>query len=343
MQAMLNRHPEIYVLGETHYFDDLRVRSASRERVPLVGDAQKLCEDYFLALQHRPYGHGGDPEKSRLSREDLARLAKEEGNTPDGYFEAYGRAVSAMHGKARWGEKTPRHVYRINEILECFPGAKVICMVRDPRAVVASYRDWRNQGGFDFEADPGHLETLKVEAKRAKSSYHVILQTWLWRGTVQASLAARARWGADHVSVQRYENFVLDPEPITRELAAWLNLDFDPAMLEVPVTNSSFSSFEAKGGMQQAAIDRWREKLSAGEIATVQSCSGTALQGAGYEAAAVQASLAARAWPWLTLPFAGLRAVMANRERIGNIPAYIWKRIRLASGSVPKLHDGNEA
>ena len=62
MQATLGQHPELAILGETHYFDDLRVRFHKKVDQPLTPEDERTCEDYFLALSHRPYGHSGDPE-----------------------------------------------------------------------------------------------------------------------------------------------------------------------------------------------------------------------------------------------------------------------------------------
>ena len=40
-----------------------------------------------------------------------------------------------------------------------------------------------------------------------------------------------------------------------------------------------------------------------------------------------------RVLPWATLPFAVAAAARANRGRTGNLPAYILRRLRLATGS----------
>ncbi|GAH22672.1 unnamed protein product, partial [marine sediment metagenome] len=41
-------------------------------------------------------------------------------------------------GKTRWLEKTPTHVFYIDDILLSVPDAKFVEIVRDPRAVLAS-------------------------------------------------------------------------------------------------------------------------------------------------------------------------------------------------------------
>jgi hypothetical protein len=45
------------------------------------------------------------------------------------------------HGKKRWCEKTPRHIYHINDIFKYFPDAKVIILTRNGKAVSSSIKE----------------------------------------------------------------------------------------------------------------------------------------------------------------------------------------------------------
>ncbi|HYX76361.1 MAG TPA: sulfotransferase [Gaiellaceae bacterium] len=138
-RALLNAHSGLWIAAETHYFDDLRPRLPAGR---LEGEARERCERWFLALSHRAFGQEGDPERSSVDPAELRTLAGELGGSGDAYFEAACRLRARQHGRERWGEKTPRHVYRIDDLLTAFPEAKVVCLVRDPRAVAASYKDW---------------------------------------------------------------------------------------------------------------------------------------------------------------------------------------------------------
>ena len=330
MRSMLNNHAALHITAETHYFDDLRVKLGPAAEAPLDPDQAQACEAYFRALSHRPYGHGGDPVQGWLTAEALQAEAARLGIGADAWFEAYCRLDAVRSGKPGWGEKTPRHVYRIPDMLARYPEARVICMIRDPRAIVASYRDWKNQGGFDLEADTGHRDALVLEEARTRSSYHVVIQSLLWRGVANAILGARDRFGAGRVYFQRYEDFVADPAAAGAALMSWLGLPWSDALLAVPMHNSSFSSFSRAEGVSKAPVGRWREKLGPSEIATVQDCCGTLMDRLGYTR--VPTGLApTRVVPWLTLPGAVLAAARANKDRTGSLPAYILRRLRLAT------------
>ncbi len=331
VRSILNNHPDVHVAGETHYFDDLRPRIGVPE-APLTDEAREACENYFLALSHRPYGHGGDPAQARLGRDELRTAARQFGDGSDAIFEAYCRLEEGAWGRSRWGEKTPRHVYRLNDLLTRYPDAQVVCMVRDPRATVASYRDWRNQGGFDLEADPGHAATLEQEEARARNSYHVVLATLLWRSTVAAPLEARARFGAKRVWLQHYEELVREPEAVIRRLTDWLGLEFRPALLDVPMHNSSVAGFARGKGVSTDPLDRWQTRLSAGEISVIEWWAGRAMREAGYAPLHPRPKLVAFLAAALSLPFAVVRALLANRARVPNLPQYVWRRLRLALG-----------
>lgn len=334
-RALLNRHPDIGLAGETHYFDDLRLRFHGRASTRLTADRERcVCEDYFLALSHRPYGHAGDPERGWMTRSALRAEAESRGGGPDAHFEAFCRLEAARVGAGRWGEKTPRHVFRIPQIVGRYPEARIVCLVRDPRAVVASYRDWRNQGGFDLDADPDHARVLEREHERTTGSYHPAVISLLWNGQVKAMVDARERYGPERVRIQRYEDLVVRGRLAVEELCAWVGVGFDERMLEVPMQNSSFARYDRARGLAVDGVDRWRGLLTDAEVAMVQAICGGQMRRFGYERAAVAPSRATLVRGWSTLPAAAVRAVRANRHRTGSLPRYVARRLRLVVGSL---------
>jgi len=330
MRALLNAHSTLWISGETHYFDDLRPRLPGSGTEPLAGDDLERCERYFLALSHRAFGQAGEPEASRLDRDELRVLAQELGGSGDAYLEALCRLRAEHHGRVRWGEKTPRHVYRIDDLLSAFPEAKVVCLVRDPRAVVASYKDWHGAAARRGETESAELE---ADRERSRRSYNAVLMSLLWRGVVRASFAALQRHGPERVRIARFERLAASPEEEVRELCAWLGLVFEPALLEIPVVNSSYATTGA--GVSSEPVERWRERLSPAEVGVVQSVCEPLLSQLGYTPDDVEVSRARLAWAWGTVPIAAVRAAVVNRQRLGRASQYVRTRARAAFSRAP--------
>jgi hypothetical protein len=330
MRDILAGHPDLWIGGETHYFDDLRIRMRGHEQTQLSAEQRTACENYFLSLADRPYGRGGDPDRAtKLDRHELRSAAAQIGPGADAYFVAYCEVMAHKRGKSRWGEKTPRHVFRIDEILGVWREAKVICMVRDPRAVVSSYRWWKRETE-KTRAQRAIDETWALDDRRAAKSYNVFVISMLWRAAMRASLNAVARHGPDRVRLQRYEDVVRDPEAEIRRLAEWLGLDYDPSLLDVAVSNSSFV-LPGDRGVSRDAVDRWSTKLPPGELSVVQRCCGSLMRSVGYEPVRTRVSPFRVGWVWATVPVAVGRALLVNRHRLGNPLEYVLRRMRLAT------------
>lgn len=332
LRSSLNKHPDVHIAGETHFFDDLRLSTPTGE--PLDADQRQPVVDLFRGLSHRPYGFGGDPDRGWLEEATLVERAEARGGSADDFFAAWCE-LEGLHDDdvvpRRWGEKTPRHVYRIPDLHQAFPDAQIVAMVRDPRAVVASYRDWSNRTGLSPDREPGEEgldEAVAAESQRVQQSYHPVLGTLLWRATVQRAAAARTTLGPDRVRVVRYEDLVTEPHMVLKDLAGWLGEDFHEDMVVVPVHNSSHMDFEREGGFRRSAIDRWRQLLTEDEIALVQTVAGGVLTACRYEPIDIPAQ-SLRALPGLLgTPGAALRAAQANQERMHGMVPYLWNRVR---------------
>lgn len=330
LRAILNGLPDVWLSDETHYFDDLRPRlamaSGNASRARILGE----CQRFFEQIETTRYE---DTDADAGPAGVMGPIGMGPNNAlaaSDAMFAARCRAVARAHGASTWGEKTPRHVFRIDDILAAFPTAKVVCMMRDSRAVVGSYRDWPlalSREAATDEAGTAHLDRSDELARRARS-YNILLSGLMWRAAVNAACRARVTHGAGTVRFVRYEDLVHKPEETIRDLANWLGLTFDKRCLEIPMQNSSAHSYKSNGGIVTDAADRWRKSLSATEIGLIEWVTGAQMQEMGYTPSGGPVGTLPKLRALLSLPFGIGRAAVANRHRMGGIFPFIARRLR---------------
>ncbi len=117
---------------------------------------------------------------------------------------------------AQWGDKNPMYVFKINRILELFPYAYIILLVREPLSIFGSLKRVKFFGR-DMEA------AMNDYYQRIRCVAHAI--------TEYQNLS--------NVIMVNYAGFVGDPEINTRNLIKRLGYAFEPSMLEFH-NNKSF-------------------------------------------------------------------------------------------------------
>lgn len=319
---VLNRHPDINITAETHYFDDLRPR-INGGRARLSPDQRLEALNYFAALRAHTYGL----TKLALTSSphvDLDLL----GETGDELFANFCGANPAPSAVGFWGEKTPRHLFRVDDMIAAFPNSKVLLLVRDPRSVVASYRDWQNSW-VGFQGEGAVIETASVaEDRRIRASYSLAIIALLWRSAAQQAIALRKRLSPDQFQIVRFEDLVRAPEATLRDLCVWMGLPFNDGMLDVSVINSSYVKGAGPSGFNPSVAERWRVSLSRNEIGVIDLLTSGPARTFGYQASGMKASPAFLARELGATPLRIVRAVVANRGRVGALLPYLMARAR---------------
>jgi Sulfotransferase family len=120
------------------------------------------------------------------------------------YDRIFSRYVERQ-GKRRWGDKTPLHTWHIDGMARLFPDAQFIGMLRHPGGCVGSNM---NRFGHPFRRAINHVDR-----------YH-------------REIARQAANRADRFAIVRYEELVLRPERLLRELLDWLGEDWSAEVLQ---------------------------------------------------------------------------------------------------------------
>ncbi|MCP5155942.1 MAG: SDR family NAD(P)-dependent oxidoreductase, partial [Ectothiorhodospiraceae bacterium] len=144
---------------------------------------------------------------------ELRALARD-----DAPVERVYRTLQRWAGERLLVDKTPS--YAMNAaVLEradaMFDGARFVHLVRHPYAMIESFV--RHRMAHLLEDDPGDPQAVAEH----------------WWTTCNENLVALAdRLGPQRVHRVRYEDLVREPEPVMREMCRFLDVEFDPAVLD---------------------------------------------------------------------------------------------------------------
>jgi len=150
-------------------------------------------------------------------------------------------------------EKTPRHVFFYSQILEYYPDAKFICMIREPKNVVSSQ--------------------LINSPKQDKS---IVRLSFLYNKIAAAILKIR---NSNNVFLIKYEDLTTETASILKNTCKFLDIPYDFKLVEnvaAPPGIVSAHEFWKNRNIEYETIqkndaDKWRKALSPGQ-ADIVNC-----------------------------------------------------------------------
>lgn len=166
-----------------------------------------------------------------------------------------------------WGEKTTLVWTRVPAFFEMFPRGRVALIVRDPRAVLASWKKMTQAPGNDY------LDSLAN-----------------CRGAMEAGLQYKKRFVSRRFCVVTYERLVTDAESTLQEICDTFELEFESKMLDVSgyrdklgnawAGNSMFTTRQDR--ISNDMIARWRDELTDWEVCLAERVTLPSLSEFGY-------------------------------------------------------------
>lgn len=271
MSRIIGRHPSVMTFGELHFFEQVwqPVRPAPViEQQNAVGYAATL-----LAIQRDGYHQRRDPHR-RLGEALQIVQPLGAGRTAPAVFASFLEWEAARNGRSIACDQTPRNLYYLDELLEFFPDAVAVVMVRDPRDVLLSQKNrWRRRS-------LGAVHMPLWNSLRTWSGFHPVTISMLWRGGIRAGDRFA---GNPRVRRVRFEDLLEAPEKIVGGVCDTIGLTFDPAMLEVPKVGSSIEPDRPEEvGIDRSATGRWQGRLSPTEIWICQRLTARQMADHGY-------------------------------------------------------------
>ena len=170
-------------------------------------------------------------------------------------------------------EKTPSHVMVMPALVQVFPGAKIIHVVRDGRDVVVSTRAARRTWAKAWETPRFGLE-LASAARR-------------WRRWTVLGQEAAAELGPERVLEVRYEQLRAEPFDGYRQLLTFCGIPFDDELLEEIHQRTDFElsgrSENQTGFYRAGRVGDWRSSFGVVDGVVFNAFAGSRLVELGYE------------------------------------------------------------
>jgi Sulfotransferase family len=267
LRLMLDSHPDLAIPGETHWVPKL-IKAFERSK-------QSGEDAANLAIDHKRWGDfhlDADELRGRIEALDPVTAADS--------IRAFYALYAEREGKIRYGDKTPGYVKEMRRIQRVLPEARFVHIIRDGRDVSLSH--------LRMNWGP---ETYEQSAR-------------LWRNRIRK--ARKVAPSVNYYMEVRFEDLVADTEGVLRRICDFIDLEFDPVMLdyheraegrlaekarELPRKNRPNQPAEARLESHRLAkepprsdrIGMWRDRMTAQEVAEYEAVAGDMLVELGYE------------------------------------------------------------
>ena len=317
MGRILGKHPDVYTFGELHFFGQLCAPPFS-SALPKA-NALKLAAALHC-VQREGYRTHGNPRRFLKEAEVFLDGLTEYPETPAHLFSAFLHRETAEKDKTLPCDQTPRNVFYIKDILEMYPEARIINMIRDPRDVLLSQkRKWKRRflGGSDMPMK---------ETFRDWVNYHPITISHIWRTAVSA-----ADQFANHERVTSiyFEELLTHPEITVKHVCNFANISYTDTMLQVPQVGSSVATDKPEQlGINPHRAHSWQQgELSSAEIYLNQTITAALMKKHNYSRVSILPNIGSLALHLLTFPVKLGGAFLFNLDRMKSIPQTLKKRV----------------
>ena len=276
LRLMLDAHPQLTIPPETHFAPKV-INAYTQMREDKISNEEMRARGAAIVVGHPRWGDFGLD-----AHEFQRRVDATDGITARPILRTFFEYYAEEQGKPRWGDKSPPYTWKAPKIQSALPEARFINLIRDGRDVALSLNEvsW-GPGGISLSAEKW-VKELTLARRRAKR---------LRRGT--------------YLEV-RYEDLVTDPEPILRQVADFVRLPWDDAMMNYHVGAEQRMSqvvreLKPQGGGLITAEERvkqhelvskppssqragrWRTDMSEQDRAAFENIAGDLLRDLGYE------------------------------------------------------------
>jgi sulfotransferase family protein len=186
----------------------------------------------------------------------------------------------AERGISRYGDASPDLLYCAESLVDAFPDARLIQIIRDGRDAVAGMLTdpgtlaWFRPGFVDLDAESGH-PVLGVESQADRAEWPTLSLAgkcgMRWRGTVRLMARLRNTLSPEQLITLRYEEMIRRPVTAARAVSAFIGSEIGHLELQ-------------PGPGHGPEAGAWRRLLTPVQSADVERVAGEELRRVGYGA-----------------------------------------------------------
>lgn len=308
---MLALNSKVYTFPELHFFELYFGKELS---------STKALEAASRLLRIDAEGFFGNTPLEKYY-DEASQILSEDSHQPVFIYKQFISHVLQKRKKKIACEQTPQNVFYIREILNAFPDAKFVDLVRDPRDVMLSQKNkWkRMQLGAQF--------SNRFESLRSRINYQPITISKLWNAAVQAGDAFENH---PNVLTAKFEDLISQPEETLKQICKHAGIEFSQEMLLVPQVGSSMGEDKVQQkGLNAERAQSWkRGGLTNAELSLCQRICGKKMKRYGYDLVDVKSQPLNVMTHYATLPFKLSLALAFNFHRVGNIFDAVKRRMQ---------------
>jgi len=315
---ILGRASNVFTFNELHFFEQMWQPSIHTKIIK-----PEVAVDYaarLMAVQRDGYYTRLDLNAYRAEAIKLIQT-KPDGWTAPQVYAAFVKYEAGRHSKSISCDQTPRNLFYLNEILDLYPGAYAVHIIRDPRDVLLSQKNrWRRRA-FTKKAFP-----LK-ESIRSWVNYHPISISLLWKSGIRAWEKIKHH---PRVYSFRFEDLLENPEQTVREVCSHLKIEYSPEMLEVPQVGSSHGTDRPdQFGVNKEIAGRWQRssKTDFVDLHICQKILEKFMVKLNYPLAKFSLNPFYFLWVLALWPFKATMAVLVNFDKSSNMITFVRRRL----------------
>lgn len=251
LKEMLDSSSELAIPSESYFIPQLWDRHGPRP------DPDAILDDLGRIARVREWGVTPDDVRGRLPEEPSFR---------DAILPVY-RSYAERHGKRRFGDKTPAYMQHLELVDSVFPGAQYVHIVRDGRDAALSFLAMRRRPRFNW-ARPRGLGDFACQ----------------WDLEVRSAQEFGASTARGRYRELRYEDLVVEPERHLREVCEFLDLPFEPGMLDYhrEVGPETLQDHPRLSEPPTPGARDWREELEPEDVERFEAIAGPLLEELDY-------------------------------------------------------------